>query len=296
MRISKNYVRKYIILSLFIFVFFAGGCKPRTDKPKVNGIIPVKVVRIELKDLDDTIDYVGNIKAQDEAIVYPKVSGKIIEKVKEDGALVNKGDVIAYIDRDEVGLKFEKAPVETPIGGIVGRIDIDLGQNVSIDTPIALVVNMDKVKIDLDVPEKYLPKVSLGQEAKIKVDAYPDKEFLGKVTKFSPVVDLNTRTSPAEITIDNKDYLLKSGMFAKVNLVISKLTSVPVIPKEAVMGRDGYLYVFVIENNKSILKKITLGIRQGPFFEVKEGIKDGDYVVIMGQQRLYDGAQVSMEQ
>ena len=296
MQISKNCYQKYIILAIFASMFLFSGCRPQVEKPKANGIIPVKAVRIELRNLDDTIDYVGNIKAQDEAVIYPKVSGKIIEKVKEDGASVNKGDVIAYIDRDEVGLKFEKAPVESTITGVIGRIDIDLGENVSPETAVALVVNMDKVKIDLDVPEKYLPKISLGQEAKITVDAYPGQEFLGNVTKFSPVVDLNTRTSPVEITIDNKEHLLKSGMFAKVSLIISKLTNVPVILKEAIMGRDGSLYVFVVEGSKSILKRISLGVRQGPFFEVKDGLKEGDYVVVMGQQKLYDGAQVNMEQ
>jgi len=296
MQITSVKYKKYIISGVFVLIILIAGCKPKIEKLKTNGAIPVKAVRIELKDLNDTIDYVGDIKAQDEAVVYPKVSGKIIEKVKEDGALVNKGDAIAYIDRDEVGLKFEKAPVESPIAGIIGRIDVDLGQNVSPETAIALVVSMDKVKIDLDVPEKYLPKISLGQEARVTVDAYPEKLFVGNVTKFSPVVDLNTRTSPVEITIDNKEHLLKSGMFAKVGLVISKLTGVPVILKEAILGRDNTVYVYIVENSKAVLKRISLGIRQGPFFEVKEGLKEGDYVVVMGQQKLYEGAQVNMEQ
>lgn len=265
-------------------------------KVKVEENIPVKVSRIELKELEETIDYVGNIKAKDEVMVYPKVSGKIIEKVKEDGSPVNKGEAIAYIDRDEVGLKFERAPVESPLSGVVGRVYVDIGQNVTAQTPIALVVNMDEVKINLDIPEKYLTKVSLEQEAKINVDAYPQEEFSGQVTKISPVVDLTVRAAPIQITVDNPRYRLQSGMFAKVRLILQTHKNIPVILKEAVMGKEPNLYVYVIENKKATLRKVTLGVRQGPYYEVQQGLKEGDLVVIVGQQRLYEGATVAPEE
>jgi len=283
------------ITSLLLGLLLTFGCQPKQELEKATEVIPVKVLRVELKELSEALEYTGNIKAQDEAIVYPKVSGKIIEKVKEDGIVINKSETIAYIDRDEVGLKFEKAPVESPLAGIVGRFYVDIGQNVTMQTPIALVVNMDKVKIDLDVPEKYLPRVSLGQEAQISVDAYPEEEFSGGVTKISPVVDLTTRTAPIEIIVDNPKHRLQSGMFAKVRLILKEHKNVPVILKEAVMGKEPDLYVYMVKDNKAILKKVTLGLHQGPYFEVQEGLKEGDLVVIMGQQRLKDNAQVSVE-
>jgi RND family efflux transporter MFP subunit len=172
---------------------------------------------------------------------------------------------------------------------------VDIGENVTAQTPIALVVDMDKVKIDLDIPEKYLPRVSQGLEAKVNVDAYPEEEFSGRVTKIRPVVDLTTRSAPIEITVDNPEHRLKSGMFAKVRLILATHKNVPVILKEAVIGKEPDLYVYVVENNQAILKKITLGIRQGPHYQVREGLKEGDLVVIMGQQRLQDKALVSVE-
>lgn len=285
---------RIIFILLFSFLLIS-GCQPKQETEKAAEVIPVKVLKVELKEILEALEYAGNIKARDEAIVYPKVSGKIMEKVKVDGSSVNKGETIAYIDRDEVGLKFEKAPVESPLAGIVGRVYVDIGQNVTAQTPVALVVDMDKVKIDLDIPEKYLPRVSLGQEARINVDAYPEEEFSGRVTKISPVVDLTTRAAPIEITVDNPRHRLKSGMFAKVKLILAEHKNVPVILKEAVIGSDPNLYVYVIENNQAILRKITLGLRQGPYFEVREGLKQGDLVVIMGQQRLKDSDRVSVE-
>ncbi|MFA5156576.1 MAG: efflux RND transporter periplasmic adaptor subunit [Candidatus Omnitrophota bacterium] len=289
----KTKTALYIFLLLSLCV--SAGCTKAKSAAVEKEVIPVKGIRVEFRDLDEAIDYVGNIKAQDEAMVYPKVSGKIIEKVREDGSFVVKGEVIAYIDRDEVGFKFEKAPVESPLSGVIGRVAMDIGSQVTPQTAIALVVDMSKVKIDLDIPEKYLSRISLGQDATISVDAYPQEKFSGKVSKISPVVDLSTRTAPIEITVDNPKQQLKSGMFARVSLILEHRKDVPVILKEAIMGKEPSLYVYTIEDNRAMLKKIKLGIRQGPYFEVKEGLKEGDTVVTMGQQKLYENAAVAVE-
>ena len=286
--------------ALIMILTLAGalfGCqKKELAKTQSQEIIPVKVMAVNLQTLKQILEYVGNIKAQDEAIVYPKVSGKIIEKVKEDGAPVAKGETIAYIDRDEVGLIFEKAPVESPLSGLVGRFYVDRGENVTTQTQIALVVNMDKVKIDLDIPEKYLPQISLGQKAKINTDAYPQEEFEGVVTKISPVVDLATRSAPIQITVDNQAGRLKSGMFARVKLILVEHKEVPAILKEALIIKQGSFWVYIVENKKALLKKVSLGLRQAELVEIKEGLNPGERVVIMGQQRLFDGAAVEPEE
>lgn len=291
-------MKKMLFQSLTIFctLIFITGCEQKKVTQNEEELIPVKVMKIQLKDIQKTLDYVGDIKAQDEAQVYPKVSGKIIEKLKEDGSPINKNETIAYIDRDEVGLQFEKAPVESPLTGIIGRVYVDKGTNVTPQTPIAMVVDIDKVKIELDIPEKYLPRISIGQEAGINVDAYPEEKFKGDVSKISPIVDLDTRTAPIEIIIPNTDHRLKPGMFARAQLIIEVHKNVPVILKEAVVGREPNLYVYIIENKKAVLRKITLGIRQGGSIEIPDGLKEGDLVVIMGQQKLRDGASVIVEE
>lgn len=260
-----------------------------------NESIPVKVMKVELRAIQNTLDYVGDIKAQDEALVYPKVSGKIIEKLKTEGEAVRKGEAIVYIDRDEVGFKFEKAPVESPLDGFIGRINVDIGTQVSAQTPVALVVAMDKVKIKLDIPENYLPKISVGQKASITVQPYEGEKFSGVVSRISPVLDLETRSAPIEILISNLEHRLKSGMFAKVELIIEEHKDVPVIIKEAILGRVPDEYVYTVEGDIARLRNVKLGIRQGAYYEVVEGLKENDLVVIMGQRKLHDGSQVAIE-
>jgi len=291
---KKNY--SSFIWVLLVALVVSGCGKAPAKSAKKDSAIPVRIMKVALEDLDKALEYVGNIKGRDEAIVYPKVSGKIVEKVKEDGSPVLKGDVIAYIDRDEVGLKFEKAPVESPLTGAVGRVYVDIGSSVTPQTAIALVADMTEAQINLDIPEKYLPHVSVGQDAEIMVDAYPGEKFIGKVTMISPVVDLATRSAPIEIMIDNKDNRLQSGMFAKVRLIIEKIIKSPVVIREAIIGRDPDTYVYVVVNNKAVLRKVLFGVRQGPYVQATAGLEAGEAVVVMGQQRLRDGADVITEE
>lgn len=285
----------YVMPVFFMILFFA-GCQEKNKAVIEKEGIPVRVIKVQRQSIKKTLDYVDDIKAQDEAIIYPKVNGKVIEKIKEEGSSVSKGDAVAYIDRDEVGFKFEKAPVESPLSGTIGRVYVDKGSSVTPQTPIALVVDMDKVKIKIDITEEYLPKIALGQEAQVSLQAYPDEKFIGTVSKISPVLDLETRTAPIEIIIPNSGHRLKSGMFAQVQLILEEHKDVPVVVKEAVMGREPEFYVYVVEKNTAHQRNIKLGIHQGADYEVLEGLKAEDLVVVMGQQRLYDGAVVMAEE
>ncbi|MCM8787967.1 MAG: efflux RND transporter periplasmic adaptor subunit [Candidatus Omnitrophica bacterium] len=285
---------KYFVL-LIIFVFTSCKFIDKNKKPSQSfqEEIPVKVMKVKPTTIRNVLDYVGNIKAKEEAIIYPKVTGKIIKKIKEETELVEKDDIIAYIDRDEVGLTFELAPVTSSLKGMIGKVFVDIGQQVNSQSPVALVVDIDKVKVNLDIPEKYLDKVKIGLSAIVKVDAYPDKEFVGKIIKVIPVIDLTTRTFLVEILIDNPDYLLKPGMLAKVTVILEEYKDALVVLKEAILGKEPDLFVYVVENNKASIKKVKLGLKEGPYYQIKEGLKEGDLVVVMGQQKLYDNAPVS---
>lgn len=274
------------------------GCAPpkKAGEKKAVEAVPVEVVNVVTRDFQQTLEYVGNIRAQEEATIYPKVEGKVVEKVKQEGAGVEKGEALLYLDRDEVGLTYEKAPVETSLAGMVGRIYVDVGARVTPATPVALVVAMDQVKINLDIPEKYLPEVAPGQNADVTVDPYPGEVFRGKVVRVSPVLDTVTRTAPIEIQISNEDHRLKSGMFAKVRLITGEKKGVVTVLKEALMGRGDETYVYIAEGGKAVLRRVKTGAREGGEVEIEEGISAGDRVVVMGQQKLYEDAPVVAEE
>ncbi|HOD12616.1 MAG TPA: efflux RND transporter periplasmic adaptor subunit [Candidatus Omnitrophota bacterium] len=286
-----------LIFSVFVVVGFARFYldKYRSKIEIVDHAIPVQVEKAQTRTMNRSLEYVGNVRAQEEALIYPKVPGKLIEKIKVEGDAVKKGDVLMYIDRDEVGLRFEKAPVESPMDGVVGGISVDLGEHLTTQTAVGLIVKMDQMKIVIDIPEIYATKIFFDQAVHLQFDAYPGDIFNGRITKISPIVNTANRSFPIEILIPNPEDKLKSGMFAKVEIVIEAHQDAIAVRKEAIMGKEPNAYVYVINNDTAQLRGVTLGIRSADLVEVTSGVDPDDAVVIMGQQRLFDGAKVRVD-
>ncbi|MBM3252656.1 MAG: efflux RND transporter periplasmic adaptor subunit, partial [Candidatus Omnitrophica bacterium] len=242
-------MKKLIIVWLvFSIGIFSGCAKKEKTKKSQEAAIPVSVVEVKRETILDTVSFVGDIEAFDEAKVFARAGGKVKEKLKQEGDFVKKGDILMYIDRDEIGFEYEISPVNSPLDGYVGRIYVDKADTVTTQTPLANVINIDAIKIKVNITEKYLPFIVVGQLAKLKVDVYPDREFDARISMVSPQLDVETRTFPIEVTLDNKDYLLKPGMFAKVSLIIKEHKDVPVILKDAIMGKEPNCYIYVIES------------------------------------------------
>lgn len=276
-----------------------GAQKPTTGKRTVEKVT-VKAMPVKREGLNFILSYVGSIKAKDEINVYSKVPGKLLTYVASEGQAMEKGQTIALIDRDETGLKFELAPVESPINGILGRTLLDKGTNILPSdrliggTPVAIVVNMDEIIVKINVPEPGIPYMKNGLEAQIKVDAYPEDNFAGEVTKVSEVVDPGTRTLPIEITIPNPDHKLKSGMFARIKIIADQHKDALVLLQDALVQELGANYVFIVEDHTAKKKKVTTGIKEDNKIEILEGLHEDEQVIVFGQQGLKDGTPVEI--
>jgi len=293
---------KRISTILLIFIFALAGCGKKTAEIKKAGIpgevvgIPVEVVVVQEKQLREILKFTGDIEGKDQVQVYPKVTGKLIEYKVHEGEPIEKQDVIALIDRDVTGFKFEPAPVEAPISGIAAKNYLDQGDSVSPQTPIAVVADMDEVKVKIEIVEVDYPQVKLGQTAVLKVDAYPDKEFRGKLSKLSSLISIQTRTATAEITISNPGHLLVPGMFARISLLVGEHKAL-VVPRDAILRLPGtgVYYCFKVEGNQAKKALIELGIKENNDQEIKEGLKEGDLVILSGQGILQTGAAVEVK-
>lgn len=303
----KSSAKKTLVLSIFILIAIISLrliTKPQPEKPsrlQTDGEkTRVRVVAVKKGDLNLALSYVGSIKAKDEINVFSKVMGKLAQYNVSEGDSVVKGQTIALVDRDETGLKYELAPVESPIAGIVGRTLLDKGANIlttasiTSGTPVAIIVNMDEMIVKLNIPEPDIGHIKKGLKARIGVDAYPQDEFQGEISKVSEVVDPQTRTLPIEILIPNKDHLLKSGMFARLVIIASRLKDRLYLSQDALVKELGVNYVFVVENNTAKKKKINTGIPDNSSIEILDGLKEGDLVITFGQQGLKDGTNIEI--
>ncbi len=151
---------------------------------------------------------------------------------------------------------------------------------------------MDRVKVKIDVVERDLPKIKIGQEAKIRMDAYPEQIFKGKIWKISPVVDLKSRTAPIEILVPNLKHLLKPGMFARVEITTKESKDTLIIPRDALMKEEDSTFVFVVKDNQALRKEVTTRMRQENLVEIKDNLNVGEEVIVMGKTRVADGTKV----
>ncbi len=152
--------------------------------------------------------------------------------------------------------------------------------------------NLSTVKLDFRVPEMYLSQIKPGQGLTIRVDAYPNDTFQGKIYALEPAVDEKTRTVVVRALIPNLQNKLRPGMFARVNVLLSTRPNAVVIPEQAIwpQGRDTFVYRVV--DGKAVLTKVELGVRHPGEVEVLKGLSANDVVVTDGQMKLKDGAPV----
>jgi membrane fusion protein, multidrug efflux system len=179
-----------------------------------------------------------------------------------------------------------------PFHGTLGPRLVSPGQYVTAGTPLATLVDDSTVKVTFRIPERQMALVRPGQEARLAVSAYPDREFAGQVDLISPEVDQATRTVEVRLIAQNKGQLLKPGMFARVELIVGARQHALVVPESAVLASLDRFSVFVIENGVARLTPVQLGTRMPGRIEVKSGIAAGQPIVVSGTQKLVDGMKV----
>jgi len=192
--------------------------------------------------------------------------------------------------------QLQNATITSPIDGIIAHKNVEPGEVVS---PPMLpgkalldIVDMSSLKTMVNISEKRVKAVKLGQEAIITLDAFPGEIFPGKVSTISPVVDTQSRTFKAEVLIPNPGNRSKPGMFARVQLVLIKRTDVIKVPIKAVTeGKQGKV-VFLAVNGMAKVRLVELGISDEVDIEVISGVNPGDLVVIEGNLGLEDGDKI----
>jgi membrane fusion protein, multidrug efflux system len=191
------------------------------------------------------------------------------------------------------------AVVRAPIGGVVGRRYLSLGDMAAPSLPILTVVRMDRVELTVEVPEQELADVRDGSAAEVRVARYGDRVFHGKVVLIAPTIDRQTRTARVKVRIDNPKHELMSGMLARVSLEVERRHGVLVVPYQGLIIETapggGVAYrAYVVEGPLVRERTVTLGIIDGPRVEVRAGLKAGELLVTKGQHLLSNGRKIEI--
>lgn len=203
---------------------------------------------------------------------------------------------------EEAKLELERARrtearniLHTPIDGVILRLarneDGQLlanGQLVNPNQMIAQIAPLDPLIADVDLVGSDIASVRVGLEGRARYHAWPHQEFAGKVLRLAPTVDSRTRALRAEVEIDNRERVLRPGMFVEVTLIGERRADVPVVPRRALTDRGGRRVVFVLRGQRVEQRSVEVGLGDDERVEIRAGVEPGDRVVVRGLETLTD--------
>jgi len=201
----------------------------------------------------------------------------------------------AQYDYELASENLKETNITSPFSGTVSLKDVSEGENIGPGKSILAVVSTDRMYVETGVAEQDIVAVKEGQRVTINIGTLKDNTFEGRVTHIGPVPDPSTKAYPVKITVENRDNLLKAGMFATVEILLDERKDSLSVPKEAVITEDGLKYVFVEKEGKVEKKLIEIGYANDNRLEVLSGLKSDEMVVSVGHKDLTDGSSVEIK-
>ena len=249
---------------------------------------PVKVFKVKQTDFKDTLPCIGNIKGYKEIDLKFQTSGVIESFNFEDGEKIQEGDIVASLVQKDALLKLKYAEIEmnknqklfdlgaitslkmeqakleyesakneldktniyAVTNGLLGTKLTDSGSFVTPNDKVGIFVDIDKVYAEFNIIEKDVPKVALGQKAEVFVDAYPNKSFSGVIDRISPIIEGRSRTENVKVELDNKESLLKPGMFVRASISTYEKKDVIVVPMSGIKKKENEYIVYVVHKEE----------------------------------------------
>jgi HlyD family secretion protein len=191
-------------------------------------------------------------------------------------------------------LQLDETVIRAPFDGIIADLNITKGSRVSQQAPIGRFIS-EGLEAEIGVQESLISQVEKGQSASLQVTAYPGQEFPGVVTSISPSADLESRTFTVHVTPVEGQELLRSGMFANVDILAQENKNTILAPREAIVQNNNQPTVFVVKDDSTVEERtVTTGLFDQNRVEILEGLKPGDVVVVAGQINLLDGSKAEI--
>src|SRR6267378_2857202 len=182
--------------------------------------------------------------------------------------------------------------VVSPMPGYVSDRPADVGEYVSPQQKVATVVNLNPLRVRIDIPEQAIPQIHTGESVSVSVAAYPDRNFSGRVARVSPNVTASSRTLTVEADVENPKAELKPGQFATVRILLPQTEPAVLVPQRALRTISGATYVFVIKNGHAEQRLVQSGQMEGDLVEIKSGVATDEVVATSNVEQLSDGAVV----
>lgn len=195
-------------------------------------------------------------------------------------------------------IALQKSRVTAPVAGILDARLVERGEYIKLGDPVAVVVQVDRLKALIDVPEKDVRYFHVGEQVEViqaQIDTGEEISRTGSLVHLAYKADPLTRTYLAKIEVDNRDGQLRPGMIVRIEALRRELKDAIAIPLYAVIDLDGRKVVFVAEQGRAQLRPVSIDRVIGDQAVILDGLAAGERLIVKGQQLLSDGAAVQVE-
>jgi RND family efflux transporter MFP subunit len=183
--------------------------------------------------------------------------------------------------------------IRAPFAGYTGRQLVAVGEWVDAGTPVFEMTNLGKVKINVDLPERYFGQLAIGTEVTVLSSTDEDRPLQGIVTGFAPIATQETHTFPVIVTLDNSEGRLGSGMLVRAVLSLKATFSSLAVSKDAIVRQGNQTMIYTITDGKAAPIPVTTSSNQGDLVAITgPGLSEGMPVVVRGNERIFPGAPV----
>lgn len=197
-------------------------------------------------------------------------------------------------DRDNLVAMIRKREVRAPFDGRIGLRYVSEGSYVSPATRIASMQNIDLLKVDFSIPEKYAGQVVVGDVVQLKSEE-TKQQFTGHLYAIEPKIDPTTRTLQLRAMVENKNENILPGSYVQIELKLKKIPDALLVPTQAIIPLLRGQTLFVRKNGVAVSVPVKTGIRTASFVQITEGISAGDTVLTTGLMQLRTGMKVNVK-
>ncbi|MDY6971472.1 MAG: efflux RND transporter periplasmic adaptor subunit [Thermodesulfobacteriota bacterium] len=229
----------------------------------------------------------------------PLVNQELVSRIDFDDLQTEIQEIEAEIvwvraDLAHVKERLNDTFIRAPFDGVAGPREISVGDYLKVGESVVEVIDLDPLEMTFQIPEKFSPRISINQEVLLTLSPFPDRRFTGEIFFISPVVDINTRTFMVKARIENKEHVLKPGMFAHVELVTEIHDNALTVPWESIIQTEDETYIYIVKGEVADKFPIRLGKVTDEWAELLGGgLSPGAKVILEGKYAVKEGMKVS---
>lgn len=201
----------------------------------------------------------------------------------------------AKCNHREAKENYEQGFIRSPITGAVNKLYVDPGEFVQRGNPVAELVDVSTIRINVNVPEMDVRYLSVSQKAHVKVDAYPESRWEGEIDFVAFKAEPQTKTFKVRVVVDNSDGRIRPGMIAHVAFLRRLIPDAVAVPLFSIVDKGGERIVFVEKDGKAGARTVTVGVVEGDKAQIVDGLKAGENLIVTGQKDVEEGTRVTVQ-